>query len=102
MSTAPLPASPAPSPTLDKQHISLPSPCTGKERLAASAVAPKAATAADHSLLTPRLEAILASYSSDGHGDAELLKLLLQAKAKEDEVSLCSIPFIRASRIPAA
>ena len=83
--TAQVPASPAPSPADSLPTISPES--ASKSQLAAQAVAPQSA-AVDHILLTPRLEAILESYSKDGQGDAELLKLLLQAKAKEDEVSL--------------
>jgi hypothetical protein len=39
---------------------------------------------------TPSLGSILAAYSSDGEGDLELLKALLFAKAREDEVSAAS------------
>lgn len=82
---AQVPASPAPSPVVSQPTISPES--ASKSQLAAQAVAPQSA-AVDHILLTPRLEAILESYSKEGQGDAELLKLLLQAKAREDEVSL--------------
>lgn len=57
------------------------------ESVAAQAVAPShQPVAADQALLTPSLEAILAAFNKDGNGDGELLKLIVQAKAKEDEV----------------
>lgn len=37
--------------------------------------------------LTPSLSAVLNAYEKEGAGDTELLKALLLAKAKEDEVS---------------
>lgn len=94
--TAQVPASPAPSPAISRPPVSLePAP---KAHVAAEAVAPKS-SAVDHILLTPRLDAILESYSKEGQGDAELLKLILQAKAREDEVSLRSpYPALSASR----
>ena len=94
--TAQVPASPAPSPAVSLPTISPES--ASKSQLAAQAVAPQSA-AVDHILLTPRLEAILESYSKDGQGDAELLKLLLQAKAREDEVSLYTPLYTPAFRL---
>ncbi|GAA5990539.1 hypothetical protein JCM10908_003121 [Rhodotorula pacifica] len=75
---------------------------TKKEELAAQAVAAKGVPADHHHLLlSPPLLSILESYSKDGQGDAELLKLVLHAKAKEDE-RLASLDALRAEQLRAA
>ncbi|BGP22422.1 proteophosphoglycan ppg4 [Rhodotorula toruloides] len=54
--------------------------------------------AADQALLTPSLESILAAFNKDGKGDGELLKLIVQAKAKEDE-RLAALDVLRAEQV---
>lgn len=88
------PASPALSPAAlpeqpNKQLGAQHAVSQQQQQLAQRAVAPQAAAeaGADHALLTPRLDAILEAYAKDGRGDGEMLKALLHAKAKEDEVS---------------
>ncbi|BGP29641.1 hypothetical protein JCM10296v2_001380 [Rhodotorula toruloides] len=53
---------------------------------------------ADQALLTPSLEAILAAFNRDGDGDGELLKLIVQAKAKEDE-RLAALDTLRTEQV---
>ncbi|GAA5867457.1 hypothetical protein JCM3774_002909 [Rhodotorula dairenensis] len=96
--TAQVPASPAPSPAVSRPAGSL--DAAPKAQVAAEAVAPKS-SAVDHILLTPRLDAILESYSKEGQGDAELLKLILQAKAREDE-RLATVDALRTEQLRAA
>jgi hypothetical protein len=57
---------------------------TPVEATIAQSIQPRAAQ--DGVLFSPSLAAILNAYNQDGHGDKELLKALLHAKAKEDEV----------------
>ncbi|BGO97349.1 Proteophosphoglycan ppg4 [Rhodotorula toruloides ATCC 204091] len=67
--------------------------------VAAQAVAPShQPVAADQALLTPNLEAILAAFNKDGNGDGELLKLIVQAKAKEDE-RLAALDTLRTEQV---
>ncbi|KAJ8296284.1 hypothetical protein OF846_000680 [Rhodotorula toruloides] len=69
------------------------------ESVAAQAVAPShQPVAADQALLTPSLEAILAAFNKDGNGDGELLKLIVQAKAKEDE-RLAALDVLRTEQV---
>ncbi|BGO89154.1 hypothetical protein JCM10020v2_000774 [Rhodotorula toruloides] len=69
------------------------------ETVAAQAVAPShQPVAADQALLTPSLEAILAAFNKDGNGDGELLKLIVQAKAKEDE-RLAALDVLRTEQV---
>ncbi|BGP53583.1 hypothetical protein JCM8202v2_001142 [Rhodotorula sphaerocarpa] len=92
-SSAISPASPALSPAAlpeqpNKQLGAQHAVSQQQQQLAQRAVAPQAAAeaGADHALLTPRLDAILEAYAKDGRGDGEMLKALLHAKAKEDEL----------------
>ena len=54
------------------------------ESVASVAVSPKASP---DGLFTPNLAAILDAFKKEGEQDTEMLKCILNAKAKEDEVS---------------
>jgi hypothetical protein len=59
-----------------------------KQQVAVKAVAgqPVSPASASQELLSPSMAAILKAFEERGGDDKEMLKLLLQAKAKEDEV----------------
>ena len=64
-----------------------------KEELAQRAITPAAASPeSEAALVSPSLQAIWQSFKEHGHGDTELLKLILSAKLKEDEVRRVSPP----------
>lgn len=57
--------------------------CTASVDMAQKAVS---LTTTPTSMYTPALSAILEAFKKDGHNDTELLKAILRAKEKEDEV----------------
>lgn len=59
-------------------------PLSPVESVASLAVSPKETSGG---LFTPTLAAILDAFRKEGQQDTELLKCILNAKAKEDEVS---------------
>ncbi|GAA5959553.1 hypothetical protein JCM21900_003194 [Sporobolomyces salmonicolor] len=99
---------PAPPASRSAPPASPPASHSSKRELAAAAVvakpSPSAQTqhqpATDVPLLTPSIEAIWASFRTSGQ-DTEMLKLLLLAKAKEDE-RLAALDHLRTEQLRAA
>jgi len=54
---------------------------------AVAAPQPTSPPSASADCFTPSLNSILTAFQKDGNNDAELLKIILRAKEKEDEVS---------------
>ncbi|GAA5939135.1 hypothetical protein JCM3775_003191 [Rhodotorula graminis] len=78
-----------------------PAPTAAKDELAQRAITPTAASPdPEAALVSPSLQAIWQSFKEHGHGDTELLKLILSAKLKEDE-RLKSMDDLRAEQLRA-
>ncbi len=78
-------ATPTNIPVMSTSPISpLLAPLSPVESAASHSISPKATTSG---LFTPSLAAILDAFKKEGEQDTELLKCILNAKAKEDEVS---------------
>ncbi|GAA5977098.1 hypothetical protein JCM11641_001300 [Rhodosporidiobolus odoratus] len=90
------------APTLRPPSVQRNPPIMSKAEIAASAVAAKPTAApAETTLMSPPLDAILRAFKLDGKEDKEMLKLLLQAKAKEDE-RLAALDLYRTEQLRAA
>ncbi|GAA6039587.1 hypothetical protein JCM8097_002199 [Rhodosporidiobolus ruineniae] len=73
-----------------------------KAAIAQQAVAAKPdASSSQEGLMSPSLESVLEAFKAQGGDDKEMLKLLLQAKAKEDE-RLAALDMLRAEQLRAA
>ncbi|GAA5903902.1 hypothetical protein JCM5296_005585 [Sporobolomyces johnsonii] len=96
---------PAPPVSRTAPSSSTPTAHPSKREVAAAAVVAKPSPTAqqpatDVPLLTPSIEAIMASFRTSGQ-DTEMLKLILLAKAKEDE-RLAALDHLRTEQLRAA
>ncbi|GAA5876121.1 hypothetical protein JCM1840_002774 [Sporobolomyces johnsonii] len=96
---------PAPPVSRTAPSSSTPTAHPSKREVAAAAVVAKPSPSAqqpatDVPLLTPSIEAIMASFRTSGQ-DTEMLKLILLAKAKEDE-RLAALDHLRTEQLRAA
>ncbi|GAA5835464.1 hypothetical protein JCM11251_005241 [Rhodosporidiobolus azoricus] len=87
-------------PQLALSKFKSPQPTLSKADMAQQSVAAKPASA-DGPVMSPSLESILKAFQDQGSEDKEMLKLLLQAKAKEDE-RLAALDAFRAEQLRAA